>query len=135
MVRPRPDLNGHDRTVGTGVFAVKSDFRLADGTAAVGYCSPSSADIRPQEHLLGYLAPAIVTDSAHAPFWFAVDEEPTGSDVQPCYAILGRDHDRIFPVSFQVTVPVGPNEVSSGLIEDFTFLVYVGGEFRLVHVR
>ena len=55
--------------------------------------------------------------------------------VQPYYVILGRDYDRTFPVSFQAAVPVSPNEVSSGRIEGFTFLVYAGGEFKLVHLH
>ena len=133
-VRPRPDLRRHDSAVGTGAFVVKTNFALADGSAFIGYCSPVSAEV-PAEHVLGYLAPAIVTDAGQVPFWFAADEGPRPEDVLPYYATLEREVDHVFPVSFEVAVPVADDEVTNGVIEAFWFLVYRGGEFRLKSIR
>ncbi len=134
-VRPRPDLAVHDSSVGTGVFAVRTSFRLADDTTAVGYCSPVPAAGIPRDDILGYLAPAIVSARGQVPFHVVLEHDPGEADVAWRYELLGRRPETVFPVEFAVDVPVASGETGSGVIESFGFIVYKDGRFSHIQLR
>lgn len=133
-VRPKPNLTTHDRNVGTGIFAVRTHFTYADGTKVIGYCSPIRGPLEPPEHTLGYLAPAIITRTGQVPFWLVVETPPESHDLQRLYETLGRQ-ENVFPIIFESDVPVAKDEVGSGVIEAFTYVIYSSGRFEFVKMK
>jgi hypothetical protein len=123
-VRARPDLTVHDPSVGTGDFAVRTGFTLADGSQFTGYSSPIGFDV-PQEQRLGYLAPALITKHGQVRFWLgAVEQRPNDRDLNRYYKALERQPEATFPVRFKVDVPVQPDETASGVIHGFGGMIY-----------
>lgn len=134
QVRPRPDLELDDSQVEFELVAVRTKFHLADGTTLPGYCVPTSR-LPEDPHFLGYLQPAIVSDAGHVPFWLSLDQPPRRQDIDAYYGILGRGADGVFPVAFEVDVPVAADEVTSGVIRGFSGLVYDGSTFAEFELR
>ena len=130
FVRPRPRLQEHDSGRGSGVFAVRTTFVLHCGAGFIGYSSPTPwSREMPDDHLLGYLAPAIVTTAGHVPFWFVTDAEPQRTDVLRYYELLGHAEQDVWPVQFEVDVPISEDEIGAGSISAFHFIV--GSDFRV----
>jgi hypothetical protein len=117
------------------LFVVRTHFTLRDGTSHVGYSSPVPATDEAPDDLLGYLAPAIVTERGQVPFWFVVDSPPEPDFIRALYDRLARSRDQVWPVTFSADVKTRDDEVDTGTINEFQFLVSDGREFRLLRLR
>jgi hypothetical protein len=131
-VRPRPELERYDESADAGVYAVRTYFQLACDDVLIGYSTPISEPTEPQDHRLGYVAPAITTERGQVPFWHVVEAEPTPADYEGAYARLGRIAREVFPVKWRTDVANVDGTHYQGRIDAFHFLVYEGGSFRLV---
>jgi hypothetical protein len=122
----------YDESAESGVYAVRTRFSLACGDAFLGYSTPIGGKLAPDEHMLGFFAPAIVTDNGHVPFWHVVEAEPAPDSCKAAYRRLGRSADEVFPVKWRTDVASVEGVYYDGQVDAFHFLVYDGGEFRLV---
>jgi hypothetical protein len=132
QVRPRPELVRYDDSASGGVYAVRTYFDLACGDRLVGYATPISDPPGPEEHRLGYFAPAITTERGQVPFWHVVEKEPSSADWEGALVRLGRSVDEVFPVRWRTDVPRVDGRHYEGQIDAFHFLVYGGEGFQLV---
>jgi hypothetical protein len=131
-VRARPDLVRYDEAAETGVYAVRTRFDLACGDSFIGYSTPISDYVGPEEHRLGYFSPAIATDKGQVSFWHVVEEEPAPGWCRHAYDLLGRAAHEVFPVTWRTDVASVDGVHHDGRIDAFHFLVHESGAFRLV---
>jgi hypothetical protein len=136
MVRPRPDLATHvPRDALPNSLVVRTSFALADGSIRHGYCVPTEP-IEPEEFMLGYLVPAIVTEDGRIPFWFAPDWSPSDEELRAFYDLLGRRPGDVFPIGFAAEVELGDNRlVDRGVVPAFLFARYERGDCRIDRIR
>ena len=135
-LRPRADLDRYDPWMGTGVFVVRTKFRLADGTDHIGYSTPTPADIELEAGRLGYMQPAVFAEGGQqVPFWFVLEHDPPPDFATRYYETLGRTPDAVFPVTFETSVPVTGHEASGGEIGAFQGFVVHGASFEFFERR
>jgi len=82
-----------------GMFIVRAEFTLADGTKMLGYLTPPV----PGRDSLGTLQPIIITEHGPVLFWYGM-LAPDARDLAQSYERLGRGAASVFPV--QVTTKV-----------------------------
>lgn len=104
-VQPAPDaiLTEIDR----GVFIATTDFLLADGYAAIGFCSPTDSSG------LDYIQPVIFIGNAQIPLW--AEPSPSVAEVEATWLAHGKALREVFPIMFACRVAVD-GEFRSGLI-------------------
>jgi hypothetical protein len=93
-----------------GMFVVRADFRLADGTQMHGYLTPPVQG----NSSLGTLQPIIITDRGQVFFWCGTIT-PAVAHLADNYARLGKDAAGTFPITFQSAVPLIGGTVSGSL--------------------
>jgi hypothetical protein len=98
-VKPRPDLREVDP--GAGTFVVKTRFHAREGTPFRGYLTVSGR----RKHDLGDAQPVIVDGPKQILFWFGI-VEPTRSQVDESYTLIGKSAEELFPLSFEPEVPI-----------------------------
>ena len=88
-----------------GMFHIRAEFQLADGTKMLGYMSTTSDG----DEGLGALQPVIVTNRGQVFFWYGVIE-PDAKELKKRYKILGRTAKQVFPieVAFNVELAFSP---------------------------
>jgi hypothetical protein len=94
-VKPRPDLDRADPA--DGLFIVRTEFVVADGTRFDGYASPH------EDAYLGYTQPTIVTADGQVRFWFG-GVPPRPGKLEASYRILGKSAPEVFPVRYRALV-------------------------------
>jgi hypothetical protein len=99
-----------------GGFIVKARFTLADGTAMCGYLTPGV----PGNLDLGYVQPAIVTESGQVSFWCGI-VEPSKKYLDLSYEILGKTPGQVFPLTFSSDVPLTEGPIT-GTVPGFIVL-------------
>jgi len=117
---------------GSGLFAVRCTFSLANGQKKTGFCvpSPDGPDI------LGYLRPTVCTATGQVPFWFveprarSMTAAAASVHLDVLYAALDLRADEVFPASFAADVEVDELDVASGVLEGFTLIAYLPSEDR-----
>jgi hypothetical protein len=103
-----------------GMFIVRAQLILADGTKLCGYLTPPETG----DSSLGSIHPVVVVDGGQVPFWYAV-VAPGPADIAANYARLDRSSaSEIFPISFASDVELLGGAVSGELpgflvLEDF----------------
>lgn len=106
-----PPLNPND-----GMFVVRADFALADGTLMEGYLTPAVQRVSN----IGTFQPVIITKQGQVAFWFGIFEPDSGM-ISQNYRLLGKDASQVFPTRFKSAVEIlgGPIE---GKLEGFLYL-------------
>jgi hypothetical protein len=88
------------------VLLAATEFHLADGTAAAGFCSPAD------DSGLDYVQPVIFIADRQVPLW----RPGLGGDVAARICLdLGRPASDVFPIAWRCLVPVD-GEVRAGNI-------------------
>jgi hypothetical protein len=90
------------------VYIAAAIFTLVDGSAHLGYCSPSDPSG------LDYVQPVVVTSAGPVRFWF--DRPVSLEELAQQWALLDRTEDQIFPVRWHSIVPVDGRRVE-GVVE------------------
>jgi hypothetical protein len=95
------------------VFIATTDFVFADGSTAVGFCSPSDPSA------LDYTQPVVFFDDAQIPLW--VGPTPRRAEVEAAWRRHGKPIADVFPLAFACRVPVDGKTLSGViLLEDLT---------------
>ena len=96
----RPWTGGLPVDPAPGMFLVKADFRLADGSELSGFVTPATGPA--DEELLGLIQPQIFLPSGKPfGFWLGMFGKP-GPAAAALYAALGREARAVFPLRFSV---------------------------------
>lgn len=98
-----------------GMYIVRCDFRLADGTHAIGYLTPQI----PALAHVGYVQPTIVTTKGQLNLWCGW-ERPTDDAIARAYRLLGKGSVDVFPIHYESTVELTAGPVS-GAIAGFVY--------------
>lgn len=94
-----------------GMFVIRADFTLADGTRMIGFLTPPVDE----DKSLGTLQPIIITNQGQIGFWHGL-MAPGPAVLHAHYQRLERDKTETFPVHFSSTVDLlgGPIEGDIG---------------------
>ncbi len=111
-VRPRPDLK--EITEFTGQLVVRAEFISADGTAFIGYITPSDTVD------LGYVHPIIIARTKQIAFWNGIIK-PEAAELKENYKALKKNAKQMFPLKFRATVPF-KGGTNSGTVPGFLYL-------------
>ena len=85
-----------------GMFVVRAQFQLADGTRFAGYLTPPVQG----DSGLGTLQPIVITDRGQVVFWCGT-LAPSAVEIGASYKRLGKSSaTEVFPVKFESTVPI-----------------------------
>ncbi|HLB08125.1 MAG TPA: hypothetical protein VK617_01225 [Gemmatimonadaceae bacterium] len=85
-----------------GMYLVRANFVLADGTPLEGFVTPPTAYVG-GERVLGEIQPQIFLPSGEPiAFWLGMFAQPALACEQ-LYASLGKNADAVFPISFAVS--------------------------------
>lgn len=82
-----------------GMFIVRAEFTLADGSRMHGYLTPPI----PRDSGFGYSQPVVITPTGQIAFWRGISA-PSPEELAKYYLWLGRSADRVFPIHFQSEV-------------------------------
>ena len=95
---------------GAGMFVVRAEFTLADGTILPGYLTPGVQGDRS----MGTIQPIVLTPQGQVFFWYGVI--PLAADrLRQCYAKIGRQSGAVFPCRFKSTVELAGGPVAGTL--------------------
>jgi hypothetical protein len=86
------------------VFVAATDFVFADGSTAVGFCSPSDPSG------LDYTQPVVFLGDAQIPLW--VEPTPSRAEVEATWRRHGKSISEVFPIGFACHVPVDGKALS-----------------------
>jgi hypothetical protein len=106
-----------------GMFAVRTQFTLADGTEVMGYVTPQPPgldELFPDTHPLAGLQPVIVLDKGQVMFWHGI-MAPDSENISSMYEMLGKTEGEIFPLSYQTDVELKHGQVQ-GTITGFLYI-------------
>jgi hypothetical protein len=121
-----PPLNPNE-----GMFIVRANFILTDGTSMEGYLTPP---VQGQSGISTF-QPTIINKNGQVGFWYGI-REPDEKMISENYRLIGKDAVHLFPIKFRSTVEVlgGPIE---GILEGFMFFKIQDGNIanRTVEVR
>jgi len=124
---------------GEGMCIAKAEFTLNDGSAFVGFLSPSVPGMPKLFHYEGDdgssdLQPSIVTPDGHVAFWHGI-LKPSPQSIAAAYQILGnKNASQVFPIKYCTIGEITTGEVA-GDIRGFMFLETVKkGFFKRVQV-
>jgi len=98
----------------TRYYIAYTRFQLSDGSVFWGYCSPVD------DSGLDYIQPVIICGNEHVALWY--DEPPDDPPRERLRKVLGRELDKIFPISFECQVAFEGTRLA-GVVTD------VGGAF------
>jgi len=111
-VRPyvfTPPLDPRD-----GMFAVRAEFFLADGTSATGYLTPQPAVD------LSSIQPIVIAGDKQIGFWSGM-RVPTREEISSHYEALGKSSKQVFPIRFRSVVELVGGNIE-GSIDGFQYL-------------
>lgn len=91
------------------VFVAATDFRLADGSCAVGVCSPQDASG------LDYIQPVVFTPRGQVRFWHDLD--PGDAVLAEEWSRLAKPSEAVFPVTFVCRIPCDGKKVGGTIRE------------------
>jgi hypothetical protein len=112
-VRPVETSRSVDPSTNTCV--VLALFKLADGSAAHGYVTPSL-----DRSDLGAVQPVIVTSQGQVGLWCGAIA-PSSDQINRNYAVLSKTRETVFPLSFASAVDIHGGEIS-GTVTGFLVL-------------
>ena len=121
----RPYLASGPVDPGTGVFAVRTQFTLRDGSPFLGYLTPPVEEVPlpfayAEDDGSSTRQPAIVTPLGQVNFWFGWF--PPGADtLAEAYRRLGKSTDKVFPIHYRTDVDL-TSGVVDGQLKGFLFV-------------
>ncbi len=119
-VRPYPITGALDAD--EGLFVVRAEFLLADGTRMIGYVTPPGAN---GDESLGTIQPVILTERGQISFWFGLGI-PSKKNIIDCYTRLGKYGALIFPARFKSKVAIKGASLE-GTLNGFLYLKDAAG--------
>lgn len=95
----RPWERGEPLDPAEGMFVVRANFVLADGTSIAGYVTPPAEGATS----IGTIQPVLLTPTGQIGFWCGAIA-PTAEAISSAYAKLGRDASEVFPCRYSTAV-------------------------------
>jgi hypothetical protein len=113
--QPNGPLNPSD-----GMFVVRTQFQLADGTSMPGYLTPPVQG----DSSVGTLQPIVITEKGQVVFWCG-SLAPSAVEINASYKRLGKSSaTEVFPLKFESAIPIEGGAIRGELqgflvLEDF----------------
>ena len=108
-----------------GVFAIRTQFTLCDGSPFVGYLTPPVEGVPSpfafqEDDGSSTRQPAIVTPLGQVPFWFGWFP-PDAPTLTEAYRRLGKSAGQVFPIRYRTAVDL-TSGVIDGQLKGFLFV-------------
>lgn len=107
-----PPVAGND-----GMYLVRAEFALVDGTALSGFVTPAGSD-EAAPGALGTMQPQLFLPSGdRVGFWLGMFGQPRDA-ARALYSALGKSADSVFPITF-AALPGLTNGLAAGELHGF----------------
>jgi len=120
-VRPNPSW-----TLGRGLCAVRTDFKLNCGIKQVGYLihngaikNEKSYNPKNDDEKIKYYNPTVVLETEQVVFWYGLTK-PAIESIKKYYSLFSKTADEIFPLEYEAVLP--DNEFVLGKIIGFGYI-------------